>query len=138
MDARKLSDEFSVSPQIDVSEVDAAVRAGFKSVLCNRPDGEEHGQPEYDDVAKAAEAAGLEVRSVPVVSGMVTPQAAQDFAQALEEMPKPILAYCRSGTRCAMLWSLVKYDELGGDEILKATQAAGYDMGGLVRQLQSR
>jgi sulfide:quinone oxidoreductase len=138
MDARKLSDDFSVSPQIEVREVDALVQAGFKSVLCNRPDGEEYGQPEYDDVARAAEAAGLEVRSVPIVSGMVTPQAAEDFAQALEEMPKPILAYCRTGTRCTMLWSLVKFDDLGGDEILKATQEAGYDMGGLVRQLQAR
>jgi sulfide:quinone oxidoreductase len=138
MDARKLSDEFSVSPQVDVSELDEIVKAGFKSVLCNRPDGEEYGQPDYEDVAKAAEGAGLEVRSVPIVSGMVTPQAAQDFAQALEEMPKPILAYCRSGTRCTMLWSLVKYDDLGAEEILKATQAAGYDMSGLVRQLQAR
>ena len=138
MDARKLSDDFSVSPQIDVGEVEEIVQAGFKSVLCNRPDGEEHGQPEYDAVARAAAEAGLEVRCVPIVSGMVTPQAAQDFAQALKEMPKPILAYCRTGTRCTMLWSLVKFDDLGGDEILKATQAAGYDMGGLVRQLQAR
>ena len=138
MDARKLSDDFSVSPQIEVNEVEAVVQAGFKSILCNRPDGEEYGQPDFDDVAKAAEDAGLEVRSVPIVSGMVTPQAAQDFAQALEEMPKPILAYCRTGTRCTMLWSLVTFDDLGADEILKATQAAGYDMGGLVRQLQAR
>ena len=138
MDARKLSEDFSVSPQIDVSEMGDVAQAGFKSVLCNRPDGEEYGQPDFDDVAKAAEGAGLEVRTVPIVSGMVTPQATQDFAQALDEMPKPILAYCRTGTRCTMLWSLVKYDELGAEEILKATQAAGYDMGGLVRQLQAR
>jgi len=138
MDARKLSEDFSVSPQIDVSEMGDVAQAGFKSVLCNRPDGEEYGQPDFVDVAKAAEGAGLEVRTVPIVSGMVTPQAAQDFAQALDEMPKPILAYCRTGTRCTMLWSLVKYDELGAEEILKATQAAGYDMGGLVRQLQAR
>jgi sulfide:quinone oxidoreductase len=138
MDARKLSDDFAVSPQIDVSEVDEVAQAGFKSILCNRPDAEEYGQPDYHAVAEAAEGAGLEVRCVPIVSGMVTPQAAQDFAQALEEMPKPILAYCRSGTRCTMLWSLVKYDDLGGDEILKATQSAGYDMAGLVRQLQAR
>ena len=138
MDARKLSEDFSVSPQIDVSEMGDVAQAGFKSVLCNRPDGEEYGQPDFDDVAKAAEGAGLEVRTVPIVSGMVTPQAAQDFAQALDEMPKPILAYCRTGTRCTMLWSLVKYDELGAEEIPKATQAAGYDMGGLVRQLQAR
>jgi sulfide:quinone oxidoreductase len=138
MDARKLSEDFSVSPQVDVSEMGDVVQAGFQSILCNRPDGEEYGQPDFDDVAKAAEGAGLEVRTVPIVSGMVTPQAAQDFAQALEEMPKPILAYCRTGTRCTMLWSLVRYDELGAEEILKATQAAGYDMSGLVRQLRAR
>jgi sulfide:quinone oxidoreductase len=53
-------------------------------------------------------------------------------------MPKPMLAYCRTGTRCTMMWSLVNYDTLGPETILRATSAAGYDMSGLVARLRSQ
>ena len=112
--------------------------AGYRSILCNRPDGEDYGQPAYDAVAAAAEAAGLAVRWVPIVSGQMTQAALDEFRAALDEMPKPILAYCLTGTRCTMLWSITRFDDLGGDEILRATAEAGYDMSGLVAQLERR
>ncbi len=136
MDLRKITDDFSVSPQIECEDVPGIAEAGFRSILCNRPDGEEFGQCAYDAVAEAAETAGLVVRSVPIVSGMLSEADMTAFRAALDEMPKPILAYCRSGTRCTMLWSMTKFGDLGADEIVKATSAAGYDMSGLVRQLQ--
>lgn len=136
MDLRKITGDFSVSPQIECEDVPGIAEAGFRSILCNRPDGEEFGQCAYDAVAEAAETAGLVVRSVPIVSGMLSEADMTAFRAALDEMPKPILAYCRSGTRCTMLWSMTKFGDLGADEIVKATSAAGYDMSGLVRQLQ--
>ncbi|WP_294610848.1 TIGR01244 family sulfur transferase [uncultured Roseovarius sp.] len=136
MDLRKITDDFSVSPQIECEDVAGIAAAGFRSILCNRPDDEEFGQCAYDAVAEAAEAAGLAVRSVPIVSGMVSAEDVAAFRTALEELPKPILAYCRSGTRCTMLWSVTFFDTLGPDAIAKATTAAGYDMSGLLRQLQ--
>ena len=66
------------------------------------------------------------------------PEQLDEFRVALEEMPKPILAYCRSGTRCTMLWSITRFEDLGADEILRATAKAGYDMSGLVAQLERR
>lgn len=136
MDLRKITDDFSVSPQIECEDVADIAAAGFRSILCNRPDGEEFGQCAYDAVAEAAEAAGLAVRSVPIVSGMLSEADLAAFRAALDEMPKPILAYCRSGTRCTMLWSMTSFGDLGADEIVKATSAAGYDMSGLMRQMQ--
>ena len=136
MDLRKITDDFSVSPQIECEDVAAIAAAGFRSILCNRPDGEEFGQCAYDAVAEAAQAAGLAVRSVPIVSGMLSEADLAAFRAALDELPKPILAYCRSGTRCTMLWSMTSFDDLGADEIVKATSAAGYDMSGLMRQMQ--
>jgi sulfide:quinone oxidoreductase len=136
MDLRKITDDFSVSPQIECEDVADIAAAGFRSILCNRPDGEEFGQCAYDAVADAAEAAGLAVREVPIVSGMLSEADLAAFRAALEEMPKPILAYCRSGTRCTMLWSMTSFGDLGADEIVKATSAAGYDMSGLMRQMQ--
>ncbi|MBU3260625.1 TIGR01244 family phosphatase [Roseovarius sp. PS-C2] len=135
MDIRRITEDYAVSPQITLADIAEIKAAGFRSIMCNRPDGEDYGQPEFDAVAEAARAEGIEVRCVPIVSGMVTPQAAQDFAAALEDMPKPMLAYCRSGTRCTMLWSIASYGRLTGEEIVSTARAAGYDMSGLVRQL---
>ncbi|MGR3548701.1 MAG: TIGR01244 family sulfur transferase [Roseovarius sp.] len=138
MDLRPITQDFTVSPQIEVEDVAAIAGAGYRSILCNRPDGEDYGQPAYDAVAAAAEAAGLAVRWVPIVSGQMTQAALDEFRAALDEMPKPILAYCRTGTRCTMLWSMTRFGDLGGDEILRATAEAGYDMSGLVAQLERR
>lgn len=138
MDLRRLTAEFSVSPQIDPGHMHEISGAGFRAVLCNRPDGEEPGQSPYDAVAEAARAEGLEARCVPIVSGAVTPEALAEFQTALEELPKPILAYCRSGTRCTMLWSITQYGRLDDDEILRRAAAAGHDMAGLIGQLRRR
>jgi sulfide:quinone oxidoreductase len=137
MDLRKITENFSVSPQIEPDDVPAIAAAGFRAILCNRPDGEEMGQPAYDGVAEAARAAGLTVEFLPIVSGHVTKDDTQAFRTALETLPGPVLAYCRTGTRCTVMWSLTQFETLGADEILRRSSAAGYDMSGLVAQLQS-
>jgi sulfide:quinone oxidoreductase len=78
--------------------------AGFRAVICNRPDAEAADQPGHREMAKAA--AGLEFRYLPVTPGIVTDETAVAFGQALGELPGPVLAYCRTGTRSATLWSL--------------------------------
>lgn len=138
MDLRRITDEFTVSPQIDPADMQEIAKAGFRSVMCNRPDGEEPGQCEFEQIAQAAGAEGLEARSVPIVSGQVTAQAVQDFRKALDEMPKPVLAYCRSGTRCTMLWAIARHGEMDDAEIERRAAEAGYDVSGLLRQLQAR
>ncbi len=138
MDPRRITDDFFVSPQITADDVPDIKAAGFRSILCNRPDGEEPWQPAFDDVATSAGAEGIEVRSVPIVSGQMTEADAEAFGEALKTLPKPILAYCRSGTRCTVMWSLTQIDSLGGEEVLRATADAGYDMSGLVAQLDRR
>jgi len=136
MDIRRITGDISVSPQILPGDIPAIAAAGFRSVLCNRPDDEEPGQPDYAAVAEAARDAGLEVRSVPIPLGPTPTATIRDFARALDEMERPVLAYCRSGTRCTMLWSMVSYEALGGDEVIRRARAAGYDMAGLIRQIE--
>jgi len=138
MEPRQITEEFSVSPQITPEDIPAITAAGFRSIMCNRPDGEEPGQPHEAEVAEAARAAGLEIVSVPFSSASMTEADVEAFRTALDEMPKPMLAYCRTGTRCTMMWSLVNYETLGPETILRATSAAGYDMSGLMAQLRSR
>jgi sulfide:quinone oxidoreductase len=138
MDLRKITDNISVSPQIEPDDIPAIVKAGFRSIMCNRPDGEEPGQCCYDDVAKAALAAGLKVHWLPIVTSAITADNIAAFRTALDEMQKPMLAYCRTGTRCTMMWTIAQFDEMQPQEILDLTSKAGYDMSGLLQQLAQR
>lgn len=106
MEIKELDPGFSVAGQIDAADVDAIVQAGFKSLICNRPDTEE-GAVAHEKIETAAKAAGLEFSFIPVVSGQITSQDVQEMGAALAAMPKPVLAYCRTGGRCANLYGLV-------------------------------
>lgn len=135
MEAKKISDDLSVSPQISADDIKEIARLGFRSIICNRPDGEGSDQPTFDEITKAASDAGLETRYLPIVSGKVTDQNADEFGSLLGALPGPVFAYCRTGTRSATLWSLSQASRLATSEILRATKAAGYDMGGVVRRI---
>jgi uncharacterized protein (TIGR01244 family) len=108
MEYRQISDNYSVSGQILPEDIAALKVAGFKSVICNRPDNEQPGQPSADSVKAAAEAAGLEFRYIPVISGQITEENVADQAIALEDLKGPVFAYCRSGARCTNLYALIQ------------------------------
>jgi sulfide:quinone oxidoreductase len=109
MSLQHLSSDFAVVGQITPDDVPAIAEAGFKSIVCNRPDGEGGpGQPSYAAIEQAAKAAGLEVRNLPVVSGSITPEQVAAMADMLDELPTPVLAYCRSGARSTNLWQMAK------------------------------
>lgn len=101
-----LTDAFAVAPQLRPDDMQAVADAGYKSVIINRPDGEGGPeQPASADVIAAARAAGLAVEYQPVVSGAMTTDDVARFKQLLNELPAPVLAYCRSGTRCTHLFA---------------------------------
>lgn len=106
MNFRKLTSELSVSPQIAASDLAAIKAAGFRAIICQRPDGEAADQPPYREIADAARAAGLEAHYQPVVPGRITEEDVARFAAIYGGLPKPVLAYCRSGTRSASVWAL--------------------------------
>lgn len=122
MEIRRLNERFGVSPQIRPEEVAEIMRSGFRSIICNRPDGEEQHQPTAADIATAARESGLEFRHIPAVSGALTDQNAADMAQALKEMPAPVLAFCRSGARST------KLAEMGGALAAPGRHARSYDI----------
>ncbi len=107
MDIKQISDDYAVAPQVGVEHVPLIKAAGFRSLICNRPDTEDGAVP-HDEVEAAAREAGLEFRFIPVVSGQITQENVADQARALDELPKPVLAYCRSGTRCTNLYGLIR------------------------------
>jgi len=135
MDIKSISSSLSVCPQITAQDVQKIADLGFRSIVCNRPDGEGADQPVFDEIEVAAKKLGLETRYLPVISGKVSDEDADAFGKAMNEIPRPVLAYCRTGTRCATLWSLSQADTMTVADILAATKAAGYDMAGVVRRI---
>lgn len=138
MTPQPLAPTLAVAPQILPGDVPLLVAQGFRSVVCNRPDGEGADQPSFAEIADACRAAGLEAACLPVVPGKVGDMDAQAFGELLDRLPNPTLAFCRTGTRSATLWSLseaAKGRPL--PDILAATKAAGHDMGDVVRQIQN-
>jgi uncharacterized protein (TIGR01244 family) len=102
---RPLSDAFSVAPQLSPDDMPAVAAAGYKSVIINRPDYEGGpDQPTAAEVSQAALNAGLQVEYQPVVSGAMTAADVARFSELLKSLPGPVLAYCRSGTRCTNLY----------------------------------
>src|ERR1700719_2700943 len=128
MDIRKITDELSVAPQIRADDVSAITAAGLRAVICYRPEGEPPAQRCGENIEAAVKASGLAWRMQPVRSGGVTQADADAFGALMAELPKPVLAYCRSGTRCATLWCLSQAGKRPLPDILGRTQAAGYDM----------
>ena len=135
MDIKDINKRISVSEQITAADVQAIADAGFRAIICNRPDGEGADQPTFEEIDTAAKAAGLQTLYLPIVSGKVEDADAAKFGDALDALPGPVLAYCRTGTRSATLWSLSQAKSMPVSDILAATKAAGYDMGGVVRRI---
>lgn len=98
-----LAPDIAVAPQIQPEHMAALAREGFKSVINNRLP-QEPGQPPQEALRQAAESAGLRYEWQPVHPAMIAAPDVRQFAHLLDELPRPILAFCRSGTRCTTLF----------------------------------
>lgn len=129
---RTIDANIAVAPQISTDDMAELAAAGFTAIVNNRPDGEDYGQPSGDEIAAAAEAAGLIYAAIPVThAGFSHPQI-DAMASVLAEAKGPVLAYCRSGTRSCNLWALAAVK--GGmhpDTAMAKAAEAGYDLSGL-------
>ena len=133
MDIRPLTDALSVAGQITPADLPALSGLGFRSIICNRPDGESAEQPGWQAMARMAEQAGLGFHYLPVAPGKVTPELAGAFGALLEQLPGPVLAYCRSGLRSASLWALSEVGHRDTTRIIEAATHAGFDLRSLLQ-----
>ena len=129
---RQINESISVAPQIAVEQVADIAAAGYTTIVNNRPDDEDAGQPSGDAIRAAAEAAGLKYVSIPVThAGFSHPQI-DAMTQALTDSDGPVLAYCRSGTRSCNLWALAAAKAGRNPNLLLAqAEDAGYDLRGI-------
>ena len=126
---RQLTPRLFASPQITLAEVDAAAAQGIGLIVNNRPEGESDDQTPGDEIAAACAAHGIAYVAIPVThAGFSQPQV-QAMAAALAGTDKPVLAYCRSGTRSTLLWALSEASQGGDPDALTNMAAkAGYDV----------
>ncbi|GLQ36150.1 oxidoreductase [Amylibacter marinus] len=108
MKLTQIEESVFVSGQITIGDLQDIVEQGIKTILCNRPDGEEVDQPSYAEINDAAAALGLKSAYIPVSPRGLTQENIDAFADALGNAPKPILAYCRTGNRSAVLFQAAR------------------------------
>jgi uncharacterized protein (TIGR01244 family) len=101
---RPVAEGVYAAPQLSPADMAEAARAGFRSVVNNRPDHEGGAeQPTSADVGAAAQAAGLAYRFLPVQGGYQSPEEIAAFGALMQELPRPVLLFCRSGARSTRL-----------------------------------
>lgn len=131
MKYHRLSADLSVAPQLQLDDLAALREAGFRSIICNRPDGEGAEQPSFHQVQSEARRLGMQARYLPVVPEAIDNGSVLAFDAILAELPGPTLGYCRSGKRAATLWALSQAGKRPASELLAIAASAGYDLSGL-------
>lgn len=106
MEIRRLNAGLAVAPQIRIADLEEIMRAGYRSIICNRPEAEDASQPRTADIEAMAVRVGLGFAHVPVVPGQIGEADVEAMRAAFEQLPGPVLAYCRSGARSAKLAEL--------------------------------
>jgi uncharacterized protein (TIGR01244 family) len=123
----KLTDALAVSAQISPGDVPGIAALGYKVLVNNRPDGEENSQPSGAAIAEAARSAGLEYHHMPVTAQRFPGPDFDALCDLLDDPARPVLAFCRSGTRCANLWVASRPEE-EREQAIDAARQAGFDL----------
>lgn len=132
MESKQLTPQLHVASQITKEDIPAIAAQGFKVILNNRPDGEGEGQALAADIAAVAQKHGIKYIYQPVVGTAITDENVAEFAAniaaCINNNSGPILAHCRTGTRCTILWMLSQAKNQSADELLATAAKAGYSL----------
>ena len=127
-----LSDTLSVAAQISVDDVAVLRAQGFTVIVCNRPDGEVSDQPKMDDIEAACAAEDILFIRYPVTAMDFPGPDLQGLGALFDDPTQRVLAYCRTGTRCANLW-IASRDQDGVSDAVRMAREIGFDLGMALR-----
>jgi len=127
---KELPGDVFVTGQIDLMSLTALVEQGTMSFINNRPNNEAFMQPDSESLSQAAAELGVDYRHIPMAGG-ISPEMLKETIKAYETLPRPIVAFCASGTRSAALWCFAHVKSLGVDGVLEAVSTSGYNLGQL-------
>ena len=130
---KPVADDLAVTAQPSKADIQRFAELGYRTIINNRPDGEEPGQLSAAEAKAEADRANMAYVHLPVKTGAITASDVEAFQRALRESPKPVVAHCKTGTRSYLLWAA--REALSGQrdaaEIVKQAAAAGYDLSSL-------
>ena len=126
----KLDEHLYISPQLTEADAEQISLLCIKTVICNRPDHEEEGQPDFAQTRPWLEKAGVtRFHHQPVIARDIQNHDVEAFRQLIGQAEYPVLAYCRTGTRCSLLWGFRRAAEgMPVDEIIRRAEAAGVNL----------
>lgn len=133
---RHLTETFAVAPQIALDDLDDLKAQGYRTIVCNRPDGEVPEDLSASKVEEACRERGLDFVLNPLSHGALTIEHIERQRDAARSAA-PVLAYCASGNRSSILWGLAMAGEFSTDEIVNRAAAAGYDLRGIAPQIDA-
>lgn len=127
-----LAPGISAAGKLDRSDIEALADSGVKTIVNNRPDGEDPGQLPAAEARRIAEARGIAYHHIPMTAAMLSRGDVDAFAAVLGSAAQPIVAHCRSGTRSTLLWALTRMRQ-GADPFALVAEAAkhGIDIAAL-------
>ena len=99
----ELAPGLSAAGKLDRNDIEALARAGVRTIVNNRPDGEDPGQLPAGEARVIAEGLGIAYHHIPVTAASLSPADVDAFAEVLASAPTPIVVHCRSGTRSTLL-----------------------------------
>jgi uncharacterized protein (TIGR01244 family) len=129
-EATKINNQLSVAGQISLDEIAEFAKEGYATIINNRPDNEEPGQLDHATAEAEAKKQGLDYLYQPIVSSAISRHDVTEFQNHLLREGKPILAHCRSGTRCYLLYALTRvlFDGESAMKLVAEAAAKGYDI----------
>ena len=138
MDFKQISENYAAHGQILPQHMAEIASLGFKTVINNRPDGEEAGQPLGAELKAAAEVAGLTYAFIPMTMPTLSPELVTQHHTAIEASHGPVFAFCRSGTRSTVLRALaqVRFNGHSIPDVISAAAQQGYDLSGVAPLLE--
>ena len=128
MQLRPLTDQITLADQLTEADLVEIVAAGFKTVICNRPDEEGEAHLSASDAQPMLEANGVEFHYLPVNGAAITDQDVVNHTALLAGASAPVLTYCRTGTRCAKLWALGQAGQADADSLVSKVADTGLNI----------
>ena len=134
---RQLDDKTLVNGQISPEDIDGLKALGVTLIVNNRPDGEDVGQPESDDIEAAAKAAGIDYRHVPIARGL-GPSDIEAMREAMHAAGEgKLFGFCRSGNRSTLAWAVARSEDgVPTEELHRQANQAGFDLGPVAHLLR--
>ena len=130
-----LTETLSVTSQIVADDIPQIAKGGYRTLINNRPDDEEPGQLSSAEARREAEALGIAYHYLPFTAASLTTHEVDAFDKLMTRIDGPVLAHCRSGTRCYLLWaaSELRKGKASADDLISQAAGQGFDISALRR-----